>query len=90
MASAMSPQRRGISDRSGIRNLGGYLLTDTQFKSIRRHQVDGSIEAKREVLFEFDEGEEPDRPGELDEDVDVACLGPLAAYDRAEDADPAD
>ena len=79
-----------MSDRFGIGDLGGYPLTDKRFQCVGRHQVDGSAEAEREVFLEFDEGEETDRPGELNKDIDIACLGLLAACDRSVDTDPAD
>lgn len=86
----MSPQRRRMSERSGIRNLGGHPVTDHRFKGVGCHQVDGGAERSREELLELDKREEPDRPGELDENIDIACLGLFTACERAEDTDPAD
>ena len=60
------------------------------FESSGSHQVNRGAEMHREIFFELKEGEESNRPGKLDEDVDVTRFGLLTASNRPKDADPAD
>jgi len=70
---------------SDIGRLACDSLPHHRLDGAGRHQVDRGAESIGEVVFQLHEREEADRPGELDQNIDVACGRLLAAGDRAED-----
>ena len=75
----ISAQRKWISNYSGIGDRSRHPLPYEGFCGIKSRQVNGGVEMHREIFFELKEGEEPDRPGELDKDVAIARFGLFAA-----------
>jgi hypothetical protein len=78
----MSPIRNRHSP--GNHGLGQDPVAELRFQSGRRHELDLASDAGTQFPLQADELEQPDRPIELYEQIDVAVRSPFIARERAE------